>query len=352
MTEKPASAETNRAISPDSGLLWTEEGAWRVDEGVYRIPLPLPNDGLRAINVYVLETEAGLTLIDGGWHLALARDVLDRSLDSIGHSLRDITGFLVTHVHRDHYTMASALGRELGVPAFLGMHERAALELMHAGRGAMQEAFDGALLACGAPELRNDFEGEVDLTGWGMPDGWIDDGRRFEVGDRVIEAVHTPGHTPGHLVFADRSAGQLFAGDHVLPTITPSIGFVFPLPGDPLSDFLASLARVRSLPDLRLLPAHGPVAPSTHTRVDELLAFHEERLGLCAAALDAGPSTAAQVAALLPWTRHHRTYASLDSYNQRLAVFETRAHLEVLVARGQAVAQGQTPVVYSAVPAG
>ena len=42
---------TARQISPDSGALWTEEGAWLVAPGVYRIPLPLPMDGLRAVNV-------------------------------------------------------------------------------------------------------------------------------------------------------------------------------------------------------------------------------------------------------------------------------------------------------------
>jgi len=67
----------------------------------------------------------------------------------------------------------------------------------------------------------------------------------------------------------------LFASDHVLPTITPSIGFTAPPPVDPLGDFMASLTKVRSLPDLRLLPAHGRVAPSSHARVDELLAHHE-----------------------------------------------------------------------------
>lgn len=36
-------------------------------EGIYRIPLPLPMDGLKAVNVYVIETGEGLTLIDGGW---------------------------------------------------------------------------------------------------------------------------------------------------------------------------------------------------------------------------------------------------------------------------------------------
>ena len=54
-------------VSPDSGEHWTEPGAWPAAPGVHRIPLPLPTDGLKAVNVYVLETDDGLTLIDAGW---------------------------------------------------------------------------------------------------------------------------------------------------------------------------------------------------------------------------------------------------------------------------------------------
>ena len=36
---------------------WTDPGAWPVAPGVHRIPLPLPMDGLRAVNVYVLESD-------------------------------------------------------------------------------------------------------------------------------------------------------------------------------------------------------------------------------------------------------------------------------------------------------
>ena len=58
---------TGVAVSPDSGEHWAAEGAWEVAPGIHRIPLPLPMDGLKAVNVYVIETEQGLTLIDGGW---------------------------------------------------------------------------------------------------------------------------------------------------------------------------------------------------------------------------------------------------------------------------------------------
>jgi glyoxylase-like metal-dependent hydrolase (beta-lactamase superfamily II) len=151
----------------------------------------------------------------------------------------------------------------------------------------------------------------------------------------VIDAVHTPGHTQGHFVFADRVAGLLFAGDHVLPTITPSIGFEPVLATQALADFLASLTKVRGLPDLTLLPAHGPVAPSTHARIDQLVSHHDDRLSLCREAVADGGATAYAAAHLLPWTRHGLAFDDLDLFNAALATLETRAHLELLVARAE-----------------
>ena len=49
---------------------WTRPGVFRCAPDVYRIPLPLPNDGLRAVNVYAVADGAGWTLIDSGWSLS------------------------------------------------------------------------------------------------------------------------------------------------------------------------------------------------------------------------------------------------------------------------------------------
>src|SRR5690606_27836861 len=98
--------DTAHSISPDSGTHWSAPGAWQVEPGIHRIPLPLPNDGLRAVNVYVIEADDGLTLIDGGWAIEESRALLEKSLTEIGAGVGDIRSFLVTHVHRDHYTQA------------------------------------------------------------------------------------------------------------------------------------------------------------------------------------------------------------------------------------------------------
>jgi glyoxylase-like metal-dependent hydrolase (beta-lactamase superfamily II) len=141
------------------------------------------------------------------------------------------------------------------------------------------------------------------------------------------------------VVFADNAAGLLFAGDHVLPHITPSIGFEEAPSDMPLRDYLQSLSVVRELPDMRLLPAHGPVTPSTHKRVDELAQHHASRLQAMADVLSGGEFTGYQVAQAIPWTSRQRRLADFDLMNQMLAIGETMYHLDLLVARSIVVSR-------------
>ena len=244
--------------------------------------------------------------------------------------------------------MATVLGHEYGADVALGIDERPGLELLNDIEALEGHPFAGILRAAGALDVAEEWIAGTkhmerpDPALWVFPDTWLEGDHQIPVGARTVDAVHTPGHTPGHYVFAERAEGLLFAGDHVLPTITPSIGFTAPETAQPLGDFLASLVKVRSLPDLRILPAHGPVAPSSHARVDELLRHHDVRLDLCVKALASGPQTAQQAAGQLPWTRHEHAYADLDVFNRGMAAMETKAHLELLVARGQ-VSRTETP---------
>ena len=319
---------------------WTEPGAYQVAPGVHRIPLPLPHDGLRSVNVYAIETGAGLALVDGGWALDESRRQLESSLRQIGYRVSDIGQFLVTHVHRDHYTQAVTIRREFGAKVSLGIGEKPALDAIHEAVRTGENPQVPLMRSAGAEPLTVWLEkvGNSDLpdmSHWEPPDEWLTEDSMLEVPGRQIQAVPTPGHTQGHVVFTDRANSLLFAGDHVLPHITPSIGFELVPAAQPLGDFLSSLARVRAMPDLRLLPAHGPVTDSSHVRVDELVAHHDERLAQCRAVVEAGEDTAYRVAEELPWTRRHRRFADLNVFNQFLAVTETMAHLELLAARDQ-----------------
>ncbi len=330
-------------MSREDRLRWTLETVDEVAPGVYRIPLPLPNDGLQAVNTYALVGDNEIVMIDAGWALAESRERLARSLAKIGAGLGDIRQFLVTHIHRDHYMQAIALREEYGLKVALGAGERDSL-LIELNRGHdTPPAFGRRLIRAGAQPLidqlaRSGLRPPQDGEHFAEPDEWLSHGQILDLGSRQLEAIATPGHTPGHVVFADRTAGLLFAGDHVLPQITPSIGFV-PDPGPlPLGDFLESLRLVRKMPDLVLLPAHGPVGPSVHARVDELLDHHDARLALTEQALRDGPRTAYEVAAAIPWTSRGRKLAELDLVNQMLAVLEAQCHLDLLAARGQVTA--------------
>jgi glyoxylase-like metal-dependent hydrolase (beta-lactamase superfamily II) len=323
---------------------WAEPGVEDLGRGLYRIPLPLPGDALRAVNVYAMVGDNGVDLIDAGMAIVQARERLTEALNQLGYGLPDIRNFFITHIHQDHYTLAVELRTTLRGQITLGDAERANLAAIRdASAGRAEPEFIGMLDAMGAPDLAEQIRASF-ATGransqpriqWTDPDHWLPDGAVLDLPGRTLRAIHTPGHTAGHVVFHDEAAALLFAGDHVLPHITPSIGFEPVITPSPLSQYLGSLRLMLTLPDTRLLPAHGPVQPSTHARVHQLLEHHEIRLAQTLEVATGGPVTAFEVASALPWTRRERKLIELDTMNQLLATGETAAHLEVLVARGQ-----------------
>jgi glyoxylase-like metal-dependent hydrolase (beta-lactamase superfamily II) len=324
--------------STGSRHAWSEPGVQTVAPGVHRIPLPLPTDGLRAVNVYALEDGGDVVLVDGGWALEVSEQALEAGFGEIGRDLGQITRALVTHAHRDHYTQAIVLRRRFGTRVEMSAGERASVERVRSGAGNGMLEMSSRLRRAGAGELVEEMvtsAHDFDVVEFFEDaDRWIDGVTEIPLASRTLRAIPTPGHTTGHLVFQDAAAGLLFAGDHVLPHITPSIGFEPVVAELPLQDYLDSLAAMLLLADCRLLPAHGPVQDSVHTRVHQLVAHHESRFQHCLDALGEGRSTAYEVAARLLWTRRDLSFEGLGAFNQMLATAETMAHLDVLARRG------------------
>jgi glyoxylase-like metal-dependent hydrolase (beta-lactamase superfamily II) len=334
---------------PNDRLAWAATEAEDLGDGLYRIPLPLPGDALHAVNVYAIVGSDGVDLIDSGMALVQAREKLTAAMARLGFGLGDIRNFFITHVHQDHYTLAVELRTTLAGKISLGEGERVNLAaIREAQAGRKYPGFIEMLPSMGAADLAGKVKaffgtefggGPAGALAWEDPDEWLTDGTVLDLGSRTLRAIHTPGHTAGHVVFHDEASSLLFAGDHVLPHITPSIGFQPIISRMALQDFLTSLQLMLKLPDSRLLPAHGPVGESTHARVNELLAHHETRLVQTLDTASAGPVTPRDAADGIPWTRRQRKFADLDPMSQVLAIGETAAHLEVLVARGQLVRQ-------------
>lgn len=317
---------------------WQEPGAHPVVPGVHRIPLPIPSSGLHAVNAYVIDSPDGPVVIDSGWAMPDTEKALARALGALGHRLDDIAHVLVTHAHWDHYSQALALRSTFGTRVRIGRGERVSIEAFDPGAGLHPYQVQ-ALRRCGAPDLADRVAGwEARRSDWDMPpsppDAWLDHGERLGLGARDLDVFATPGHTRGHVVLRDAAAGLLFAGDHVLPHISPSLGLETVPEPKPLRSYLDSLQLVRDMPDTLLLPAHGPVTRSVHARVEELVAHHEQRLDEAAGHVRAGAGTAFEVARAIRWTRRGRKLDDLDVFSQMLAVLEIDAHLDVLVDQG------------------
>lgn len=98
----------------------------------------------------------------------------------------------------------------------------------------------------------------------GTPTKVLSDGDTIDLGGRRLEALHTPGHSPGHLCFWEPERGYLFTGDLVyrgtLYANYPST--------DPRA-YLASLERISDLPVRRVFPGHHAldVRPELITRM-------------------------------------------------------------------------------------
>ena len=191
-------------------VAWAEPGAHEVADGVFRVPLNMPGDGLHAINVYALETTDGLALIDGGWRTATSFDELASALAGVGHDASTIHDVYVTHVHRDHYTLAVELRRRFGTRVQLGRDEAPGLhELLEICSNVPLTSLE-QLRRSGDAELAATIETmtageEFDIEAWEKPDVWLEPGA-YAVGGRALDAVATPGHTKGHLVYHDLGA--------------------------------------------------------------------------------------------------------------------------------------------------
>ena len=175
------------------------------------------------------------------------------------------------------------------------------------------------------------------FTRMAVPDRLLEDGDLADFPGWRLRAVHTPGHTPGHLCFADEDGRLFFSGDHVLPRISPNISTA-PGAADPLHDYLASLAAVRDLDPVEVLPAHEWRFRGLDDRIDSLTAHHEQRLTELLDAIRTHPgSTPWQLAAHLTWSR------PWDQYERRMRIFavtETDAHLRLLASRGLVMTTG------------
>jgi glyoxylase-like metal-dependent hydrolase (beta-lactamase superfamily II) len=324
----------------------------RLDADLWSIPVPIPDNPLRYVSVYAFGAGDGLVLIDVGWGSDESWQALADGLESIGAGVADVRGVLVTHLHYDHIGLAGRIRQACG--AWIALHpaDHAVLSLPDYRRAELAVAREAEFLhglgatpaeAAAAVGTVPDWE---KFAGMALPDRLIEDGELADVPGWKLRALHTPGHTPGHLCYVDERSRRLFSGDHVLPRITPNISVQRGDPASPLQSYLDSLALTRDLDVDEVLPAHEWRFRGLADRVDTIIAHHERRLAELLAAVRHHPgSTPWQLAGELTWSR---PWAEYGGQMRIFAVTETAAHLDLLEHRGLVTSSGTRPSEYTA----
>lgn len=129
---------------------------------------------------------------------------------------------------------------------------------------------------------RCDLPEGFDVSGYnmfqGMPARILKDRDIIEIGGRVVEVLHTPGHSPGHLCFFEKDKGYLFTGDLVYKDTL----FAYYPSTDPTA-YLASLERIAELSVNRVFPAHHSldIKPEIIVRMRDAFRDLKEKGLLC-----------------------------------------------------------------------
>jgi glyoxylase-like metal-dependent hydrolase (beta-lactamase superfamily II) len=306
-----------------------------VDElvaGIRRVTLPLPTRPGH-VHCYLLPGDDGWTLVDTGIGLPEAGA---RWAEELGGLEGDVVRIFVTHFHPDHVGAAADLHALTGAPVIQGSLDYAQCELVW-----------------GNPNWAHR------LAEWfhhhGVPDGvtreLLEQGSYYrpfvryqadpvlvEPGEEVAgwQLVAAPGHADGQLCLL--RDGVLVAGDHLLDSISPTVGLWPASRSDPLGDYLDALERTIELAPSIALGGHKEPVADPVGRAQELIAHHGERLATAEAALGPEPRSGYELSYSL-------FGADLAPAGRRFAVAETLSHLERLVAEGRALRGDQDGIV-------
>lgn len=163
-------------------------------------------------------------------------DVDDILAESAARKLK-IEKILLTHGHIDHVGGAAELARRLGIP-IEGPQQEEVFWLDQLPEQCRMFGFPAT------PALR--------------PDHWLEDGDTVTVGDQVLEVVHTPGHTPGHVCFIHKPSKLALVGDVLFAGSIGRTDF-------PRGNHGALLRAIREKlfplgDDFAFIPGHGPMS--------------------------------------------------------------------------------------------
>lgn len=169
---------------------------------------------------------------------------VDRILDVVQEMDAKVEKVILTHAHVDHCAVSDVLRQQLEVP-IEGPHEDDDFWLEKLPQWCEMSGFPPA----------EPF----------TPDRWLVEGDTVTVGNLVLEVIHCPGHTPGHVVFYYRPQNLAWVGDVLFQGSIGRTDF----PKGNHAELIASI-RHKLFPlgdDVTFIPGHGPTSNFGHERL-------------------------------------------------------------------------------------
>jgi glyoxylase-like metal-dependent hydrolase (beta-lactamase superfamily II) len=258
----------------------------QIAPGIDWVRLHIPGP-LRHVNCWLLADTDGDALVDTGMNTAAARDAWKAIFKGPKVGTR-ITSVIGTHFHPDHIGLAGWMCDHHAAPLVMTRSEWLTARMLAADA---RDSVPHEMLAFWQGAGWDDAQiAHATAKGWAgfrkiitpLPLSYtrIEDGDTLTIGTRDWRVVTGSGHSPEHACLYDEAGGILIAGDQVLPRISPNVSLGVTEPNaDPLGEWFASIAKLRTLPaDLLVLPGHGDPFTGLHTRLDAMDREHRERL--------------------------------------------------------------------------
>jgi glyoxylase-like metal-dependent hydrolase (beta-lactamase superfamily II) len=296
-----------------------------VATGVFELRLPIPfEDGL--VNVFLFTDGDHVDLLDCGMNSEESVDIIRQAIKHLGAS--GVRRLMVTHIHPDHYGAAGAFAGEGLADLYIHRLEVPLVHPRYVELEHLVKEVRNYLLVNGVPEedaevLSNSQRALSEVVKTAEPSVQLDGAETVVMGLHRLRVEWTPGHSPGHICLYEPDGGLLFAGDHILPELSPNIGLHPQSTPDPLHDYLDGLKRMAVYRPKLVLPAHGRPFSGVEQRVETLLDHHKRRLDRVMEIAGDEEKSGWEVALELWGPRE-------NLYEKRLALQEALAHLQAL----------------------
>ena len=308
----------------------------QIAHGIYQIKVPIPDNPLEHLNCYLIEGAEGWFMVDTGWYTPDAFSSLKTGLNSLGIALTDINTMVVTHVHPDHFGLAGKI-KQLSPRTKLLTHrwESDLIESRYVKFSELRDAMANMLQHHGVPSSDLLTLGEASFPALQFvtvtfPDRVLYGGEIISTGFYDLEIIWTPGHSPGHICLYEPQNQLLFAGDHILPNISPNVSYHVQSGDNPLGDFIYALQKIQNLQVTKVLPAHEHIFTDLRSRIEQIFEHHNKRKTEIKQAIINGYHNSYEISSQITWDVPGLSWEQFPPLHKRSAVTETIAHLECM----------------------